>query len=55
MSTQFYIRPSDLGQNRAVVSGPCIAELNAYTAVDVKTDDLSTVLDLDAFFQEYNV
>jgi molybdopterin/thiamine biosynthesis adenylyltransferase len=54
MSTQFYITENDLGKNRAAVSGPKIAELNVYTAIDVKTDTLSEI-NFDIYFAEYTV
>lgn len=54
MSTQFYITEQDIGKNRAIVSAPKIAELNVYTHIEVKTDDLNLV-NFDEYFRDYNV
>jgi ubiquitin-activating enzyme E1 len=48
LSSQFFLRPDDIGQERAAVTAPRVAELNAYTPVSVLpeaslTDDLSVL------------
>ncbi|RKF74671.1 Ubiquitin-activating enzyme E1 1 [Golovinomyces cichoracearum] len=35
LSSQFFLRESDLGKPRDVVTAPCLAELNAYTPVRI--------------------
>uniref|UniRef100_A0A8C6LB57 E1 ubiquitin-activating enzyme n=1 Tax=Nothobranchius furzeri TaxID=105023 RepID=A0A8C6LB57_NOTFU len=41
LSSQFYIREEDLGQNRAEVSQPHLAELNNYVSVTAYTGELT--------------
>jgi len=41
LSTQYYLREADLGQNRAKVTVAHIAQLNPYVKVDVDTRDLN--------------
>lgn len=51
LSTQFFIRPEDVGQPRAAVTAPRLAELNSYTPVNVhpSSDLLSDTTALSAF------
>ncbi|KAI0243169.1 Ubiquitin-like modifier-activating enzyme 1 [Lamellibrachia satsuma] len=49
LSSQFFLRESDLGKNRAEVTCPRLAELNNYVPVRVNTGKLTT--DLLAMFQ----
>eukprot|EP01125_Pyxidicula_operculata_P014311 TRINITY_DN4764_c0_g1_i1.p1 TRINITY_DN4764_c0_g1~~TRINITY_DN4764_c0_g1_i1.p1 ORF type:complete len:1018 (-),score=238.72 TRINITY_DN4764_c0_g1_i1:12-3065(-) len=51
LSSQFFLAESDVGKNRATVSAPKLAELNPYTAVYSKTEDLTSV-DL-TYFDSY--
>ncbi len=44
LSSQFYLQESNLGQNRATVSAPKLAELNPYVHVTVATGELSEVV-----------
>ncbi|NP_001080185.1 ubiquitin-activating enzyme E1 [Xenopus laevis] len=41
LSSQFYLRESDIGKNRAEVSHPRLAELNTYVPVSSSTDPLT--------------
>jgi ubiquitin-activating enzyme E1 len=41
LSSQFFLREDDLGQNRATVTGPRLAELNTYVPVTAYTGKLS--------------
>lgn len=49
LSSQFFLREADVGKNRAVVTGPRLAELNSYVPVHVNSSKLTT--DLLAKFQ----
>eukprot|EP01128_Nolandella_sp_AFSM9_P004178 TRINITY_DN1830_c0_g1_i1.p1 TRINITY_DN1830_c0_g1~~TRINITY_DN1830_c0_g1_i1.p1 ORF type:complete len:1025 (+),score=229.32 TRINITY_DN1830_c0_g1_i1:40-3114(+) len=53
LSTQFFLTEADVGKNRAEASLSKLNELNPYTPVSLKTDDLATV-DL-SLFDSYSV
>uniref|UniRef100_A0A646QDP3 E1 ubiquitin-activating enzyme n=1 Tax=Hemiscolopendra marginata TaxID=943146 RepID=A0A646QDP3_9MYRI len=42
LSSQFYLRESNIGQNRATACCQCLAELNTYVPVLTHTEELST-------------
>lgn len=42
LSSQFFLRPDDVGKPRAAVTAPRVAELNAYTPVSVHPSDSLT-------------
>lgn len=44
LSSQFYLHESNIGQNRAAISAPKLAELNPYVHVSVVQGDLSEVI-----------
>jgi len=39
LSSQFFLRPEDVGKPRAEVTAPRLAELNAYTPVSIHKSD----------------
>ncbi|KJE96221.1 ubiquitin-like modifier-activating enzyme 1 [Capsaspora owczarzaki ATCC 30864] len=41
LSSQFFLRPEDVGQNRAAVTLPRISELNSYVPIDVHAGPLT--------------
>ena len=53
LSTQFFLRPDDIGQSRHTVTAPRLAELNSYTPVHIlrTTTNLESDLSVLSSFQ----